>query len=171
MELSEVIKKRRSIRKFDSTRDVTDDQIKTILEAAILAPSSGNTQCGRYIVVRDKGLKERLSTEAGHQPFIREVPVVIIVCADLEASAAYGERGINTYSLQDTAAAIQNMLLMTTDIGLASCWVGAFDEDGAKRVLNLPKNLRPVAMLPIGYTTKSPRMPERRPIEEVVEWR
>lgn len=171
MELSDAIKTRRSIRKFDPAKDVTNDQIRKILEAGILAPSSGNTQCWRFIVIRDKKTRSRLSTDAGHQSFIKEVPVVVIVCADLNASAAYGSRGIETYSLQDTAAAIQNMLLTITEMGLAACWVGAFNEDGASQVLGLPKDLRPLAMLPIGYPAESPKMPRRKSIEEVTDWR
>ncbi len=171
MELSEVIRKRRSVRKFDGTKDVSDETIRTILEAGIHAPSSGNTQCWHFVVVKDPELKSKLSTDAGHQPFIREVPVVIVVCIDLEVSAGYGERGINTYSLQDTAAAIQNMLLTITDLGLATCWVGAFNEEPAAEILDLRKGLRPIAILPIGHSTESPKMPKRKSLEEVVEWR
>lgn len=171
MELSDVIKKRRSVRRFNSGKNVTDEQIKNILNAGILAPSSGNTQCWHFIVVRDKDLKSRLSTDAGHQGFIREVPVVIVVCTDLKVSASYGSRGVDTYSLQDTAAAIQNMLLTITDMGLATCWVGAFDEGGAANILNLPEGLRPIAMLPIGHPAETPSMPRRKPVEAVTEWR
>jgi len=171
MELRDVIRKRRSIRKFDSSKDVTNEQIEAILNAANLAPTSGNTQCPRYIIVRDQELKDKLSTDAGHQPFIREVPVVIVVCADLEINSKYGERGVNTYSLQDTAAAIQNMLLTITDLGLATCWVGAFDEDGAKKVLDLKPGLRPVAMLPIGHALEEPSMPKRNDINKITDWK
>ena len=171
MELSEVIRKRRSVRTFDGTQDVSDEDIQTILEAGIQAPSSGNTQCWHFVVVKDPDLKTKLSTDAGHQSFIREVPVVIVVCIDLEVSANYGERGINTYSLQDTAAAIQNMLLTITDLGLATCWVGAFNEEPAAEILSLREGLRPIAMLPIGYPIKSPNMPKRKSIDEVTEWR
>lgn len=171
MELSEVIRKRRSIRRFDPAKGVSDGEIRSILEAAILAPSSGNTQCWHFVVVRDPGIKRRLATDAGHQPFIAEVPVVVVVCTDLGVSASYGERGINTYSLQDTAAAIQNMLLTVTDMGLGTCWVGAFDEDAAAKILNLRKGLRPVAMLPIGHPAESPDMPGRKDFDEITEWK
>lgn len=171
MELYEVIKKRRSVRRFDIKKNVTEEQIKKILEAAILAPSSGNTQCWHFVVVRNEKLKERLSKDAGHQPFIAEVPVVIVVCADHERSSLYGERGVVTYSLQDTAAAIQNILLTVTDMGLAACWIGSFDESGASEILDLPKSIRPLAMLPIGYPAESPSMPKRKPLESVTEWK
>ena len=171
MELSEVIENRRSTRKFDINKDVTDTQIKQILNAAILAPSSGNTQCWHFVVVKDEMLKEKLSKEAGHQSFIAEAPIVIVVCADLNCSERFGERGVETYCLQDTAAAIQNMLLTITAIGLATCWVGSFDEAEASIILELKAGMRPVAILPIGYAAEESKMPTRKTIDQVSEWK
>lgn len=171
MELSKVIKKRRSVRLYDISKDVSDEQIKQILDAAIHAPSSGNTQCWHFVVVRDGHLKEKLSTKAGHQEFLAEVPIVLVVCADITCCAKYGERGVETYSLQDTAAAVQNILLTVTDMGLASCWVGAFEEDNAAKILDLKDGIRPLAMLPIGYAAENPEMPFRKSIDDVTEWK
>ena len=97
---------------------------------------------------------------------------MIVVAADPQRSArTYGTRGAELYSIQDTAAAVQNMLLAVVALGLGACWVGAFDEKAAARVLELPAHLRPVAMIPIGYTKERP-MPRRprsdRPWEETV---
>lgn len=171
MELKEVIKKRRSTRRYDIEKDVTNDQIKDILGSAILAPSSGNTQCWHFVIVRDEKLKKKLSTEAGHQPFIAEVPVVIVVCADLVCSEIYGSRGVETYCMQDTAAAIQNMLLTITDMGLASCWIGAFEEKKAKEILELNEKMRPLAIIPVGYAAEKPEKPIRKSLEEVTQWK
>lgn len=173
MDLFEAILKRRSIREFRADRPVDDGQIKKILEAAICAPSAGNGQNWHFEVIRDPGIKHRLSTEAGHQRFIADVPVTIVVCADLErAEMGYGTRGRETYALQETAAAIENMLLVITALGLGTCWVGAFNEQRAAEILGLPKNLRPVAMLPIGVPAESStRVPPKRKLEEVVSYR
>jgi len=172
MDLFEVIRMRRSVRKFDSTKDVDDKTVKKILEAGIWAPSSGNTQCWRFHVVRDANIKRRLATDAGHQPFINEAPVVIVVCADLDLlERSYGERGRFTYALQDTAAAMENMMLAVTALGLGCCWIGAFREEEAAKILGLPKGLRPVAMLPIGVPAEKPRVPSRRALEEVTTHR
>ena len=169
MNFWELVKNRRSIRKFDPSKDVTEEQIDKILEAGIWAPSAGNTQCWRFFVVRNKEIKEDLAIRAGHQPFISDAPIVIVVCADLKhIGRSYGARGHETYALQDTAAAIQNMLLAITDLGLASVWIGAFDESRAVKILNLNEDIRPLAMLPIGYPTESPLPPKRRPLSEVV---
>lgn len=169
MNFWDVIKTRRSIRKFDSSRPVTDEQLNKILEAGIWAPSAGNTQCWRFFIVRNQKIKEELAVRAGHQPFINDAPVVIVVCADLNyIERSYGSRGRETFALQDTATAIENMLLAITDLGLASCWIGAFDESRATAILKLEDGIRPLAMLPIGYSNEKPNPPKRRPIDTVV---
>ena len=104
MDFFELVKKRRSIRKFDQNKPVTDEQINKILEAGIWAPSAGNTQCWRFFVVRNSKIKDELAIRAGHQPFINDAPVVIVVCADLDhVGRSYGARGRDTYALQDAA--------------------------------------------------------------------
>jgi nitroreductase len=96
---------------------------------------------------------------------------VVVVCADLDhIGQSYGSRGRETYSLQDTAAATMNMLLTITDLGLASCWIGAFDEDKAAKLLRLEGGIRPVAMLPIGYSSDDPAPPKRKPLAQVVSY-
>lgn len=155
MDLFEAIKKRRSIRGFCTDKPVDESAVNKILEAGIAAPSAGNEQTWHFFVVRDKETKKKLAIEAGHQKFIDEAPVVIVVCADLaRAEKGYGDRGRNTYAIQDTAAAIENMLLAITALGLASCWIGAFKESVAVEILGIDNNLRPVAMLPIGVARK-----------------
>lgn len=172
MDIFELIKTRRSIRSFDSSKQIDDGTVKKILEAGIWAPSAGNTQCWRFFVVRDEEIKGRLAVEAGHQPFIAQAPVVIVVTADLDhIEKSYGERGRFTYALQDTAAAIENMLLTITALGLGCCWVGAFLEEKAAKILDLPPNLRPLAILPIGHPAEKPSAPRRRKLEEVTIYR
>jgi len=173
MDLFEAIKTRRSIRDFKFDEPVDDEKVQKILEAAINAPSAGNGQNWHFEVVRDPDIKHRLATEAGHQSFISRVPVTIVVCADLErAETGYGTRGREMYSLQETAAAIQNMLLVITALGLGTCWIGAFDEGVAARILGLPENLRPVAMLPIGVPAGPvKRVPPKRSVDEVTTFK
>jgi len=173
MDIFEAIESRRSVRQFDSDREVTDDELGRILHSAVMAPSAGNAQCWRFVVVRDGELKSRLATEAGHQHFIKQAPLVIVVCADLEqANENYGTRGRDTYSLQETAAAVENMLLAARALGLGACWVGSFDEGKASGILDLKENIRPLAIIPIGAAAEpTKRVPPRRDIKEVVEYR
>lgn len=154
MDLWQALKNRHCVRSFDSQREVGDDLIEKILQAGMAAPSAGGLEDWHFEVVRDQKIKDDLAVAALMQKFVAEAPVVIVVCADTEKSAAtYGERGKNLYSIQDTAAATQNMLLAITDLGLGACWVGAFDEKKVSKILNLSLNLRPVVILPVGYPT------------------
>ena len=169
MKLSDAIVGRRSIRKFHPDQPVDDETVDQILNAAIMAPSAGNAQSWHFVVVRDAAIKHRLATEAGHQHFIDQVPVAIVVCADLDrASKTYGDRGRYTYAMHETGAAIQNMLLTIHSLGLGGCWVGAFDEAMAAEILGLPETFRPVAIIPIGHSAEpANRVPPRRKLGEV----
>lgn len=139
-----------------------------MLESAHLAPSAGNLEPWKFVVVRRDDLKEELAQAAHGQDFLASAPVSIVVCADPARSASqYGERGAELYCLQDTAAAVQNLLLTATAYGLGSCWVGAFDEKQVKETLGLDDNLRPVAIVPVGYPAGEAEEIPRRSVDEV----
>lgn len=170
MEFSEVIAKRRSVRHFNTKLAVSDEDVRALLEAAVSAPSAGNIQPWRFVVVRSAEARKRLQ-EALHQPWAAAAPVVIVVCVDPRPCAArYGARGEHLYSIQDTAAAVENLLLAAVDRGLASCWIGAFDDKAVAAAIGVAPPITPIAVLPIGYPAESARRPERRPLEEVVTW-
>lgn len=169
MDFWELIEKRHSIRHFDPAVDVPAETVERLLQAAILAPSAGNRQPWHFYVVRDPALRQGLATAAYGQVFVYQAPVVIVVCADAAQSAErYGQRGRELYCLQDTAAAIEHILLAAVALDLGSCWVGAFDEREAARVLDLPARHRPIAILPIGKPVGPPTgRPQRRPLTEI----
>ncbi len=168
MEIQEAISKRRSIRSFRD-EGVSEDAVRQIIEAGILAPSAGNCQPWEFVVIRDKMTKQKLAQAALGQRFVSQVPVVIVVCANIKRSASrYGSRGQELYCIQDTAAAIENMLLMAVSKGLGTCWVGAFNEVLAKEALELPVGIRPVAIIPLGHPAETPQMPKRRIYRDVV---
>jgi len=169
----ELIRRRHSVREYDSDASVSPEQVKRILEAAIEAPSAGNRQPWHFVVVRDRAVRQGLVRAAYGQEFLAQAPVVIAVCSDPARSAArYGHRGSSLYCSQDTAAATEHILLAATALGLGSCWVGAFDEATAARVLGLPKRLRPVALVAIGHPmAPSSRRTDRRPLDKVVTYR
>lgn len=170
MDVFKAIKTRRSIRAF-SDRRVTDKEVKKLIEAARWAPSAGNIQPWEFIVVKDSQVKHGLSEAALNQTLIEEASVVIVVCADpTRSSKRYGAKGVNLYCLQDTAAATQNILLTAHSMGLAACWVGAFNEEAAKRVLRLPDELRPIAIVPVGHHAEKTRARPRRPLNEIVHY-
>jgi nitroreductase len=156
-----------SVRKFYK-KPVDDKLIGVMLHMAVQSPSAGNVQEWRFIVVKNDELKKKLYEAALRQDFIKDAPVVIVVCADLKSiSLKYGKRGELLYALQDTANATMSMLLAAHALGLGSVWVGAFDEDKVKFILDLPEHIRPVAILPIGYPAEKPKKPDRIPFENV----
>lgn len=160
------IEERRSVRDFETT-PIPDATIGRLIESARLAPSAGNLEPWKFIIVKRQDLKAYLSAAAYHQEFIEKAPVCIVVCAEPERSAAeYGEKGSSLYCLLDAAAAVENILLTATAYGLGSCWVGSFNEEQVKNVLALDPHLKPIAILPIGYTAMEPEIIARRPIEE-----
>ncbi len=167
MDIFEAIKKRRSIRKFDQSKKVSQAQVEKILDAARWAPSAGNLQSFFIYVVRDQEVKEKLAIAANNQAFVGEASVVFVACADRKQVSYYGERGRTLYCIQDAAIAVQNMWLALTEMGLGAVWVGAFDEKVVSRVLNVSSHHRPVAMLPVGYPAESPRPPRRKMIKEI----
>ena len=170
MEFLQVLAGRRSVRHFNTKRDVSDADVRALLEAAVIAPSAGNIQPWRFTVVRSAEARERLAG-AMHQRWAAAAPVIIVVSMDPRPCyARYGDRGEQLYSIQDTAAATQNILLAAVDRGLASCWIGAFDETSVRDALDVKSPLRPIAVLPIGYSAESGTRPERRPLSEVVTW-
>ena len=167
MEIPEIIKKRRSVRAF-TDETMWDEAVEKLVEAAVLAPSAGNMQPWAFVAVKNKETIKRLS-EAAKQEWMASAPVVIIVCTDAaKTQPRYGERGTSLYMYQDTAAAVQNILLTATHNGFGGTWMGAFDETAVSAILNLPPAIRPVAMIPIGHPSQDPAPRPRRPIIEVL---
>lgn len=169
MELFELLRKRRSIRAFED-RDIEQEKLTKILEAANLAPSAGNEQAYRIFVVKDKHKIRRLAKAAFDQSFVAEAPVVLVFCSNPEeAEFYYGKRGRDLYSLQDATIAATFAMLACHDLGLATCWVGAFDEEEVKEILKI-KRLRPIGIFPIGYPAEKPIKTKRKSLEELVRF-
>jgi nitroreductase len=170
MDVLEAIKERRSIRAFKN-EDVSPEIIEKLVEAAIWAPSAGNIQPWEFIIVRESKIKRSLAEAALEQSFIEEAPIVIVVCANENRSfQGYGSRGKTLYCIQDTAAAIENLLLFAHSIRLGTCWIGAFREDKVMEILEIPSGIRPIAIIQVGYTAETPIPRKRRPINLVVHY-
>lgn len=167
MDVLKAIKTRRSIRQFDSTKKVTEKQIKKLLEAARWAPSAGNLQSRFFVVVRDKTLKDKLMQASGGQKMVGQAQALIISCADFKRVTYYGSRGQSLYAIQDATIAAQNIWLAATAMGLGTVWVGAFNEKKVAKLLELPSTMRPIAILPIGYPAKIPSPPPRHPLSKI----
>ena len=168
MSLLDIIKSRRSIRKFKS-EDIPQEIIDDLMGALIWAPSAGNLQSRKFYFIFNKEIKERLVKAASGQNFIAKAPLVIVGCANDDISRRYGERGKNLYSICDVSASIQNLMLLAKERGLGTVWVGAFNETEVAEILSLPKNLRPIVILPVGYPAEEPLTPPRVSEEEAIE--
>jgi nitroreductase len=170
MDLYEAINSRASTREFTG-EPVPAQVVARLLASAVKAPTAGNLQPWRFFVVSDRRVKRGLRQAAFGQAFLEEAPVVIVVCADLDVCAdGYGSRGEQLYSIQDTAAAVENILLSAVAEGFAACWVGAFDEEAAREALDLAQGVRPLAMVPVGKAARPGVKRPREPFEKFTEY-
>ena len=171
MNLLDIIKNRRSVREFKD-RELPESAIDALIEALRWAPSAGNLQSRKFYFVLNEELRNKLArTGLRHDyvSFIARAPLVVVACADLRIASRYGERGTDLYCIQDAAASVQNLLLAAQDLGLGTCWVGAFKEDEVKKILEMPDYLRPVVLVPVGCPAKTPKAPARLPKADCVK--
>jgi nitroreductase len=148
MDFYDVVKNRKSIRHYTS-RKVPEDVLARLMAAARLAPSWANKQCWRYVIIDDPGLMSRISP-AMAKSF--GAPMLVILCAD---PAESGQREGKDYYLVDAAISMEHLVLAATSEGLGTCWVaGRLDEAGIKKALDVPDNLRVVAVTPLGYPSE-----------------
>ncbi len=169
MTVRDAVRNRRSIRDFRD-RSIPDDVIEELIEALLLAPSAGNLQSRKFYFVTSEEIKRGLARAALNQQFISRAPLVVVACTDKSISARYGDRGVNLYAVQGVSASIMSLMLTAVERGLGTVWVGAFNEFEVYELLDLPHNLRPVALVPVGYPTKVPQAVPKKPREELVEW-
>jgi len=174
MDAIKCILTRRSIRKYLDI-PVEWDKIGTILEAGRLAPSAGNLQNWKFIIVLDKEKRIAIANACLQQNWMIKAPVHIIIYAVPErAKQFYGVRGERLYTIQNCAAAAMNMLLAANALGLGACWVGAFDEDKLKSVVGGIEEVRPQIVITIGYPDENPPMPSKYKLENIAyqeRWR
>jgi len=175
MELFEAIKSRRSIRSY-TEEEVTEEEIDRTLEAATWAPSACNKQSWRFVVVRKPETIEKLYKAASystqHQSFIKKAKVVIVVCSNsnIYKTFPHKERALSLFTIQETAAATQNLLLAAHALGLGACWISLFSEDQVKEALNSPKGIRPLIIISLGHTKSKTNPKTRKPLKDVVNY-
>ncbi|MFP4051876.1 MAG: nitroreductase family protein [Thermoplasmata archaeon] len=162
MKFDDVIKKRRSIRKY-TDKEVSDELILEILTAGFYSPSASDRRPWHFIVVQDENKKERLAKTHKWSSMVADAPVVIVVCADEEEASRW---------IEDASIATEHMHLKAQDLGLGSCWIAVRSDETMKRenyvyeVLNIPENIRVLCLLPIGYPVEE--KPEHSD-EEIIE--
>lgn len=156
---------RRSIRKFQDAA-IEWDKVGIIAEAANAAPSAGNLQLAKFVVVTDEDIRKKLAEACLQQYWMEQAPLHFVVCADVKkAKQFYGTRGERLYSIQDAAAATENAILAACSLGLGTCWIGAFDEEMVRRAVGIPDWCRPQAIVAIGYPDERPARPAKYKLE------
>jgi nitroreductase len=193
MEFDQIIRTRRSIRHFKPD-SVSEEAISEILSAARLAPSGGNIQPWRFVIIRSLEMKEKLKATTIWR-FALKAPVVIACCSDLSAAEGRQERLLElsqagvfdnvemdgeytppdrnqdqllAYLNMNVGIAITHMMLKAVDLGLGTCWIGGFDPVKAKEILSLEDSLQVVALLPIGYPERVPAPRPRLALEKLI---
>jgi nitroreductase len=155
VELMDVLRERKSVRSYREG-EVEKEKLNVVLEAARLAPSWQNKQCWSFIVVSDKELIKRLGGNING--WLKSAPLAIVACGDPRQS---GDRNGIQYYLVDVSIAMQQLVLAATDLGLGTCWLGAFDEATIKQTLGIPDGIKVVAITPLGYPAEKEGLRDR----------
>lgn len=166
MELDKAIEQRFSVKSF-TKKSVDFGIVSKILEAAIKAPSAGNLQDWRFVVVTDDSKKLELGKASRDQVWVGQASVVIVVCSDLTNLQRFYNTRAETYGIEDCSAATQNILLKATDLGVNATWISAFDEDEVARIIRTPDHFKIVSVVPIGYSEEKPTEKKRNVLNTV----
>ena len=174
MTLEEIITARRSVRSY-TDEPIDEEAILKLLDMARWAPYA--SESWRFVVVRSQQGRSALAS-AARQEFVATAPVVVVVGADTDAFAthhsvwhrwdAYKFRGL--FYIQETAAAIENLMLAAVEMGLGTCWIGSFNEGEVSKIVEFPASIRPVAMITIGHPAGGQRRADHAPLEKIVYW-
>jgi len=164
MELYEVIHTRRSIRAY-KRNSVEEDKLQRILDAAKSAPSAANRQPVHFIVVKNDEVKQKLK-DAYSQRWFYTAPIIICACAI--ADKAWKRNDGKEYVDVDVAIAMDHLILAASAEGLGTCWIAAFKPEVVKEVLNIPDNIEPLVLTPLGYPETIPEPTYRKQLSEIV---
>lgn len=164
MDVMQAIRARRSIRKYQN-RPVESEKLQQLLEAARLAPSASNRQNWKFVVITDGATRQKLVKACYDQTFIAQAPVVIVACAtDAQRIMRSGLQA----AAVDPTIAVDHMTLAAVELGLGSCWIGAFDPKQVGEIINLPEGVIAAHVLPVGYPAEEPAPRPRKSVEEVI---
>jgi nitroreductase len=168
MDFYDVIKKRKSVRKYKPA-PIPDDVLNKILDAGRIAPSAKNIQPWRFIIVKDAATKKKVAEASRGQHWIADADVILVGCI-LEDIAWGRMGGYMSSGPVDLAIAMDHMILAAANEGLGTCWIGAFVEKDVKKILNVPDNVKVMALTPIGYPAEEPKDRGRKDFEEIIAY-
>jgi nitroreductase len=154
MEFTDVITKRRAIRNFKQDV-IPEEKLQKLYKALQAAPTGNNRQPFKFFFIKDVALRQKIVTQACHQDFLSQPPVLMVACC---------EKGDSF----NVAIAVDHMILAATNEGLGTCWVGWFEKEPVARLLNIPAGMDIPILVPIGYANENPAAKPRKPISEIV---
>ena len=170
MGFDSILEKRHCVRHFKTTKKASFNDIAKILDSARYAPCAGGMFAVRFLVIDDNKMFPKIADACLGQSFITQASQVIIVCSDMkQIEKSYGKRA-NFYARQQAGAAIENIFLKATDLGLATCWIGAFDENAIKRITDIPGDFIIEAILPVGYEQGKEKSREKIGLRHIVHY-
>lgn len=164
MEVLQAIKTRMSVRDY-KVDEIPEDKLAKVLEAARLAPSASNRQSWKFVVVRNETKRKELARAANGQDFVAEAPVVIAAVSLNPESIMSCQ--VPTYAV-DLAIAVDHITLAAVSEGLGTCWIGAFSQEDVKRILNIPKEYKVVALMPLGFPSDKKTEKTRKSLKEII---
>ena len=162
MTVLEAIKKRYSCRNY-LEKNIEKEKLDQILEAARLAPSAKNLQGWRFIIVTDKDKKRKLAEAANNQMFLEKAGAIIVACTISDYVMRCGQPA----GVIDVAIALEHICLQAAELGLATCWIGAFYPEKVKPIVGIPPDITVVELMAIGYPADKPRISGREPVEKI----
>jgi nitroreductase len=169
MKFEHVLRGRRSVRRYEK-KPVPRELIIDLITAAELAPSAGNLRARKYFVVIRPEMRKTLAVASYGQSPVETAPVLLVIAADVKrASSRYGDRG-SLFSILDAAAATMCLLLAAHNLGLGTCWIGAFDDELVREALSLEDQLLPLAIISLGWPAEEPQPPPGRDLGEMLSW-
>src|SRR5919108_2372181 len=171
MDFEDVVRRRKMVRTYKQNRSISDKIITKLIRNAHRAPSAGHTQVQEFIIVKDASIKKKLRKAAVNQEYVEQAPLLIVVCSNTSRSVGrYGIRGREFYSIIDGTFASMLILLSAVNEGIGACFVGAFQDNKVSEILELPKDVRPIGIICIGYPAEKPEKLERIDLKALVHY-
>ncbi len=158
MEVEEAIRKRKSVRAYRKEK-IPREKIEKILDSVRMAPSAKNKQDWKFVIIDDEDEKEQIYKAANKQRFVKEAPVVIAgIATEPEFMMSCDIPG----GIVDVSIALDHLTLKAAEEGLGTCWIGAYDQEEAKKILEIPEDHKIVCLMTLGYPKKSLDKTEKR---------
>lgn len=167
MNFSELVQKRYSVRAY-KPEAVPEDKLGQVLDAARLAPTAANRQPIQFVVIHTAGRQEELKRIYPRDWFV-QAPLVICACK-VPAQGWVRRQDSKNYSEVDVAIAMDHLILAAADLGLGTCWIGAFEPAITREILGLPADVEPIAFTPLGYPSDEAKPKKRKERAEVVRY-